>query len=608
MPPGDPPAVDSAPAPVPPIVVTRVGAGYDFSDPNGPLAPYYMRTIHIVAVAVIAIIFALASYFPLWHTDVWGHMKYGQWMVEHGKIPDREPFSPWWDGRQKFTQFYTITQTVMYWVYHFGEWMAGGDDVNRMAGGVEMERALHAFLTAARFAVMLFVFFRLTKSWAFSLIGLGVVLLLEMSNVAVFRPQTFAELFVALLLLPLSREHLTRRSLILVPLLLAFWANSHGSFLVALAIMGLLFAGRCIDLLTTAGAVRPWRDERCRRLLLMLIASAVAIAVLNPYGPSFYKRTLELTQHPSLSGGISEWKPLEFKWTMGWHWVLMVSLLVAAATQLLDKKAFKAEHSVLLLAFGLGVALQERFVVWWALILPWVLVPKWASIYASMYPKKTTEPAADGPPDASFRKTLLAGLIAWALFMWSGVGVWLLQGTPTPVNQAVSPGTPWKLARQLLSPKDDKAAYLPELAGILHANYPDGHFTGSVMASPMQGDYLMWAIAPNIPVTYSHIHLFHPDYWAELGAVVQGRAGWWEIIDKYNVNLIVVEADHSTKLIEELGKSPAWKILVNETGKEVRPKQTNEETDLILDDKTRQFIAIRLFPKVPATKPTESKP
>ena len=64
------------------------------------------------------------------------------------------------------------------------------------------------------------------------------------------------------------------------------------------------------------------------------------------------------------------------------------------------------------------------------------------------------------------------------------------------------------------------------------------------MATPMQGDYLMWALAPDVPVTYSHMHLFHPDYWEELAVVGQGRPGWRDVIEKYRVNLIIVEAQY----------------------------------------------------------------
>ncbi|GIS58273.1 MAG: hypothetical protein CM1200mP2_04980 [Planctomycetaceae bacterium] len=24
---------------------------------------------------------------PLWHTDLWGHLAYGRWMIEHGGAP-----------------------------------------------------------------------------------------------------------------------------------------------------------------------------------------------------------------------------------------------------------------------------------------------------------------------------------------------------------------------------------------------------------------------------------------------------------------------------------------------------------------------------------------
>src|SRR3954468_7281179 len=94
-----PAAADETPAPY--------GAGIDFTDPNSPLAPYYLKTVHLLAIAFLGVVFVLASHFPLWHTAVWGHMKSGRWRGEHGRIRDREPFCPWWDGRVPFTQYYT---------------------------------------------------------------------------------------------------------------------------------------------------------------------------------------------------------------------------------------------------------------------------------------------------------------------------------------------------------------------------------------------------------------------------------------------------------------------------------------------------------------------
>ncbi|MFO0799780.1 MAG: hypothetical protein U0804_20095 [Gemmataceae bacterium] len=559
----------------------RVGAGFDFTDPDSPLARFYLRTAHVVAVAAVAAVFAAAALFPLWHTDVWGHLKYGQWMVEHGRIPDREPFSPWWDGRQPFTQFYTLTQLAMYAAYAAGANLAGGDEVNRLAGGVEFLRVEHGLLTAARYVVLLAVFLRQTKSWKLALGGVGLVTALSLSNLAVFRPQTFAELYFALLLLPLAREKLSTAALVGLPLLLAVWANSHGSYVVGLVVPAVLLAGRVVDLLAAKPRVMPWNDDGVRRLALAWVLCVAAVAFLNPYGPGLFKRTLELSSHPTLVGGVSEWRPLGFEWAAGWHWVFMLSLVAIGLTQLASPRAFPTGHTFLLLAFGLGVALQTRFVIWWAMLVPFVLVPRWAELIAGW---RADRPAAE-PAVPSLRKTALAVLVAWAFFMWTGLGAWATGGAPMPPETAVSAGTPWQLARQLRHPGDPAAEWNAELGAVLRG-YPGGRFVGTVMATPMMGDYLMWEVGPEIPVTYAHMHLFPPDYWEELGVVGRGSPGWWEVLDRYRVNLLVVEAEYSGGLREQLRKTPGWKIVVDETGDAAAKPNAL----------TRHLVAVRVKP------------
>src|SRR6185312_1877692 len=110
----------------------QVGAGIDFSDPNSALAPFYLRASHIAAIAFLALVFfffGIAT--QLAHTDVWGHLKYGQWIVENRALPDREPFSLFSDPEQAFWNFQWLTQVIFYLCYHAGELLAGGDEVHR---------------------------------------------------------------------------------------------------------------------------------------------------------------------------------------------------------------------------------------------------------------------------------------------------------------------------------------------------------------------------------------------------------------------------------------------------------------------------------------------
>jgi len=577
----EPPKADEEPA---------IGAGIDFSDPNSPLAPFYFRTTHIIAIAILGAVFVFVSNLPLWHTDVWGHVRYGQWMVEHRAIPDREPFCPWWDGRIPFTQFYTLTQLAMYETYVLGERLAGGDAIHREMGGADLLRLLHAGLTTARLAVLLFVFWRLSKSWRIALLCLAAAMSLDFLTWSVFRPQTFGQLGFALLLLPLSRPMLSRRAMLITPTMMVLWANGHGSYVVAFVMLGAVLAGRIIEAIVEKRA--PWKDAATLRLVAVIAASLLGIGLLNPYGFGFYSRTLQFTAHPSLQGGVGEWKPLAFLW--GWghdsdaglHWIFIASLTIIVLTQLASTKAIPPHRLIVLVLFGLGLSLQQRFAIWWAMLVPWVLAPELAKDWPARWALAASLP--------SFRKTAIAAMLLFPFFMWSVAGGWAVTGGPTPLGPSASDsnqpfslslGTPWELAREVREPGSTTAPWAAKLAEIIRRDYPGGRFTGSILATPMQGDYLMWALAPEVPVTYSHMHLFHPDYWEELAVVGQGRPGWRDVLEKYRVNLIIVEAQYGPKLREQLVKSKEWTIVLDETDDAKKPIPL-----------TRQLIAIRNRP------------
>ncbi len=559
----------------------NVGAGIDFTDPNSPLAPFYLQTSHVIAVAILMLLFVVNTAFPLWHTDVWGHVRYGQWMVENQAIPDREPFCPWWDGRQRFTQFYTISHLIMYGTFAVGERATSGDDLSRFTGGVEALRFLHAVLVVLRYAILYYAFTRLTRSGVVALLGMIAVMLLDLSNMAVFRPQSFGQVFFALTLVPLSREILSRRALILLPLLVVIWANTHGSYLV---VHGLLFAmatGRMADCLfpSQGSPVKPWRDRQLRRLILAFVLVSLAVCV-NPYGPSLYARTFEMTRHPSLITAVGEWQPLSFTLGPGWHWPFLASLAIVASLSLISQRSLSYGSLFTLLLFGLGVCVQNRMVIWWAMVMPWVMLPLVSELI-----ERIPQRFRLGPSVLSFRKTMLAGALALAIFNWSGSADTLRNGVP-PIQDAVSGGTPWPVARQIADPsKGLVVEWQRDLKEILDKNY-GGTFRGAILATPMQGDYLMWALAPAVPVTYAHIHLFHPDFWDELGVVGQGNPGWWDIVDKYQVNLMVMEAEYCDKLLVEIRKRPeTWKILLDETGSREKVQKLN-----------RQLIVVRIHP------------
>jgi hypothetical protein len=287
---------------------------------------------------------------------------------------------------------------------------------------------------------------------------------------------------------------------------------------------------------------------------------------------------LAIGKHAGLLAGVTEWQPLTWHAAPGWHWLFLLSLLLLLATHLWSRGGLTVTQLLLVAGVGVATCCQQRMFAWWAMIVPWVLVPHWAQLTRDLGARTGARPLP-----ADLRKTLLAVAVVFAVVMWSPPVGWLLAGGPRPVEGAVSSGTPWQLAHQLKSPS--QAPALPALQTVLDRNYPDGRFTGAIFASPMQGDYLMWALAPDVAVSYTHMHLFPPAFWAECGTVASGGPGWWDVLERNRVNLVAIEAEEAAQLRRRLQEDAAWEIVLDETGDPAKPYAAN-----------RQLIAVRRKP------------
>src|SRR5882724_3759572 len=91
-----------------------VGPDIDFTDPNSPLAPYYFQASHVLATLLIVAVFLFFNLMtPLWHSDIWGHLKTGEWIVANRQLPERELFSPFSDPTLHASNFQWLSQVVL---------------------------------------------------------------------------------------------------------------------------------------------------------------------------------------------------------------------------------------------------------------------------------------------------------------------------------------------------------------------------------------------------------------------------------------------------------------------------------------------------------------
>jgi hypothetical protein len=192
---------------------------------------------------------------------------------------------------------------------------------------------------------------------------------------------------------------------------------------------------------------------------------------------------------------------------------------------------------LLLATFGVLPCVQQRMMVWWILLWPWVTLPLWADTASRLF--RPTEP---GRACGNLISTLLVCAVAGVAVFLSPAVQWVLSGKPRmPVEQVLSAGTPLRLG-----------------AG--------WEVRGRVFCSETQGEYLVWRAAPEMAVlVYTHAHLFPPEHWRRCMATKFGEPGWRENLDRWQANLVVIEPRLHPRLAALLRKDADWEVTLDES-------------------------------------------
>jgi hypothetical protein len=66
--------------------------------------------------------------------------------------------------------------------------------------------------------------------------------------------------------------------------------------------------------------------------------------------------------------------------------------------------------------------------------------------------------------------------------------------------------------------------------------------------------------APDLPVMVdSRIEIFPTDVWDDYFTVTNGGAGWREVLDRWDVNVVIAHPEQSEALLAVIGTDPEWR-------------------------------------------------
>ena len=224
------------------------------------------------------------------------------------------------------------------------------------------------------------------------------------------RPQVVSYLLVALLLLVLTGARRRRWLLWVLPVLFAFWANVHGSFLLGLGILAL----EVIQSWVPGNLGRLSVDPLPRRDTGLTFLACGVATFLNPFGPNVYKAALGVTFNSTIRRFISEWQSPDFHDAATLITVLL-PVAVTGAFLALSKRPLPALDLVLTGFLFVATLDSYRFAPYFAIA--------WCGLAARTSPI----------PREQLRPTLLTWGLGGVLALGMLQGPWVPAGRPAAV-------------------------------------------------------------------------------------------------------------------------------------------------------------------------------
>ncbi|MDX1946322.1 MAG: hypothetical protein SFU86_13055 [Pirellulaceae bacterium] len=491
-------------------------------------SPYFPNTSKAGLSVVIALcaIFALTSFNRLNHTDLWGHVNFGQWMVEHRALPAADPFAAEPSAAPMLHSAW-LAQVLGYLVHAaFGnEGLAFG----------------HALLVTATAGVLMLAASKrgIPATWAWS--AGAIFFVLDLPILGTIRPQLFGQLGAALVLLACSILPAKKHPLVWLPMVAALWANLHGSILMGIAILGAYAIGTTWNLFVEHGRQLPamLKDGRFVTIWLAL-ALLVAGACVGPHGPMLLVRTIFFGEHAALSS-ISEWRALTPTSLTG---LLMIASGAAAlGIAKTSPKKWELHEILILAAFGLATVSAIRMLAWWSVAFAWVILPHAVAAWAKYRQENNLpEPVADEP--ASMRTVLALGVVFMTALLAPPTYA-AITGKARGEGPITVVDTPIYVADDIVR---------RGLAGPI--------------AAPMDwADYLVFRTDGQLrPLVYSHVHLTERDTWKDYESIFRGDELWMHVLQNHKMRYLLVSRQRYPQLArlvtyENLSDSPRLRVL-----------------------------------------------
>ena len=459
------------------------------------------------------------------------HVRSGEWILAHGRVPHSDVFSFTKPGAPWFAWEW-LCDVAFGWLHlHWG------------MAAVVLASVLALSLTSA-------LLYRLVERACENvLVAFGVTALAMMASSIhwLARPHVFTLLLTAIFLHILERARAGRARLLLcLPPLMALWTNLHGGFLAGLILAATYAAAPLAKgLISCDDAGRRAEFRRAIPYLAALAASAAA-TFMNPYFYRLHAHILQFLNEPFHFLNISEFQSLSFQHPAARYFEVLLILAVCATVWSLRRGQWTY---ALLAASWIHPALTSSR-----------NIPIFAIVAAAPIGKMVAECLA-----AASAARIAKWLRALADFVWSAGSEFRPLET-LPRWHATAAAGFLALAMASFAPDASakfKAEFDPARFPVKAVDHM-GNRLGRTFSNDQWGSYLIYRLYPNGGRVFmdDRSDFYGPAFDEAWLAVLKGRYDWSAYLDRYAVDTVLLPPD--APLVSTLKESHLWRVVYDD--------------------------------------------
>lgn len=289
------------------------------------------------------------------------------------------------------------------------------------------------------------------------------------------------------------------------------WANSHGSFPMAFALVGAALVGAAIDLRRI-----PMREVR----VLAAFVIGTGVAMINPIGPRLLWFPLQLLNRGEVLQNVREWMSPSFRTPVEWVFLAMIAVVLVAA-----KRQAGWRELLPCLGFMIGGLLAVRNLAVASLVMSALLAPSFARVFGTLDGKRS------GVLARGLATVSVASTIIFAAVVMQSEGISTEQ---YPVDE--------------ISYLEERGLVANDTVRILHREYV--------------GNYLEFRFGRSANVFFDDRFDMYPIDQIETHAkLITGTGNLVDIIDELQVDVAVWVAEEPVGVW--LASDPDWDIVID---------------------------------------------